>query len=157
MLRNMLAPIFNLYLDQCLTFKDCICFAFSHFWGGGLKPLFSQYLQQNAKLKETQKRKKDTICEHSCANCSCQNVRFFLHFSFWGFRNFYFQRAMFLIGSQDSKITNTKATKTKKQQQHKKMQRKHIYIILRFKTNKTTSRNTKTKEHLETKSKQNKN
>ena len=33
-------------------------------------------------LKTRQKEKKDTICEHTCANCSFQNVRFSSFFIF---------------------------------------------------------------------------
>ena len=48
-----------------------------------LEPLFYSVLSKNAKFKEAQKRKPDTICEHTCANCSCQNVRsFFCKFQF---------------------------------------------------------------------------
>ena len=30
------------------------------------------------------KKEKDPFGEHTCANCSCQNVRFFLHFCILG-------------------------------------------------------------------------
>ena len=42
MLRNILGPVFNLYLDQFLTYKICYFFLFFVFFlgGGGLKPLF---------------------------------------------------------------------------------------------------------------------
>ena len=47
-------------------------------------------------LKKHKKKKKKTICEHNCANCSCQNVRFFfLHFSFLLFWEFPFFRDIF--------------------------------------------------------------
>ena len=46
---------FNLYLDQFLTFKLCIFLMFSFL---GLKPLIIVPSAKNAKLKETQKRKK---------------------------------------------------------------------------------------------------
>ena len=73
MLRNILGPVFNFNLDQFLTLEVCyffVCFVL-------LKPLICIVLSaKHAKLKETQKRK-NTICEHTCANCSCQNIRFF--------------------------------------------------------------------------------
>ena len=54
MLRNILGPILNLYLDQFLTYKLCFFF----FEGGGLNPNFYSVFSKNAKFKETQKRKK---------------------------------------------------------------------------------------------------
>ena len=72
----------------------------------------------SAKLQNWKKHKKEknyTICEHICANCSCQNVRFFfLHFSFCCFGISMFSE-MFFIGFQKSK-----ANKTWKQQKQKK-------------------------------------
>ena len=82
MLRNIIGPIFNFNLDQFLTLECCF---FLFFWG--LKSLFVVLSAKDAKLKETQ-QKNDTICEHTCANYSCQNVRFFLHFSFLLFFKF---------------------------------------------------------------------
>ena len=100
MLRNIIGPIFNFNLDQFLTLEFCFyCF----FFGGGPEtPIFIVFSANNAKLKETQKRKKDTICEHTCANCSCQNVLFsaFLIFAVFGISMF---SEMFLIGFQYSK------------------------------------------------------
>ena len=44
------------------------------FW---LKPPFFMALSaKHANFKETHKRKNNTTCEHTSANCSCQNVRF---------------------------------------------------------------------------------
>ena len=102
LLRNILGPVFNASLDQFLTlgFLFFLCF-FSFFWAE--TPIFIVFSAKNAKFKETQKRKKDTICEHTCANCSCQNVLFLCIFHFWGFCNFQFFQRCFLIGSQNSK------------------------------------------------------
>ena len=81
MLRNILGPVFNFNLDQFLTLEFCYFFcSFLCFFWGAKTPIFIVFSAKNAKLKETQKTKKDTICEHTCANCSCQNVPFFLHF-----------------------------------------------------------------------------
>ena len=98
MLRNMLGSVFNLYLDQFLTYKIVLFFCF-FCGGGGWNPYFYCVFQQkNAKNKETQKKKKDTVCEHNCANCSCPNVRFFLHFSFLLFLQFpFFQRCFWQV------------------------------------------------------------
>ena len=87
MLRNMLGPGFSFNLDQFLTLEFCFFLVFLLFVLGW-KPYFYSVFSKNAKLKETQKTKKDTICEHTCANCSCQNVRFFLHFWFLLFLEF---------------------------------------------------------------------
>ena len=55
MLRNILGPVFNLYLDQFITYKMCyFCFLFF----GAETPIFIVFSANNAKFKETQKRKK---------------------------------------------------------------------------------------------------
>ena len=97
MLRNILGPVFNFNLDQFLTL-DCFFFG-----GGGLNPLFYSVFSKECKIERNTKKKKDTICEHTCANCSCQNVRFFLHFSVLLFLEFPCFSGMFLIGFQKSK------------------------------------------------------
>ena len=51
MLRNILGPIFNLYLDQFLTHKFCV-----FFWGWN--PYFIVFQQNMQNLKKHQKRKK---------------------------------------------------------------------------------------------------
>ena len=56
---------FNASLDQFLTLVFFVFFLF--FWGGGWNPYFYSVFSKHAKIKETQKRKKDTICEHTCA------------------------------------------------------------------------------------------
>ena len=50
MLRNILGPVFNLYLDQFLTYKICYFFFFSFWGGGGLKPLFLWCFQQTLQI-----------------------------------------------------------------------------------------------------------
>ena len=51
MLRNMLGPVFNLYLDQFLTYKICY-FCLFFFWGGGgaETPIFIVFSAKNAKF-----------------------------------------------------------------------------------------------------------
>ena len=77
MLRNIIGPLFNFNLDHILTLE--ICFVV-FFLGGGcflLKPLiFTVFSAKMQKLKKHKKRQTDTICEHNCANNSCQKVRF---------------------------------------------------------------------------------
>ena len=100
MLRNMLGPVFNFNLDHFLTLEVCFFF----FGGGGAEtPIFYSVFSKNAKLKETQQTKKDTICEHTCANCSCQNVRFFFCILIFAVLEFACFSKMFLIGFQNSK------------------------------------------------------
>ena len=64
---------------------------------------------QNLKKHKTEK---DTICEHTCANCSCPSVLFSAFFIFVLFATSKFWE-MFLIGSQKSKITKYQSNKTK--------------------------------------------
>ena len=81
LLRNIFGAVFNFDLDQFLTLKSChVCFVVFL-----LKPLvFFSFLAKYEKLKKHQKRKK-TICEHTCANFSCQNVLlFFFSVFFFG-------------------------------------------------------------------------
>ena len=101
-------------------------------------------------MKETQK-KKDTICEHTCANCSCQNVRFFSAFFIFAV----FETSMFFRDVSDrfpkvKKHNKYESNKNKKQQQREnQMQSKNKSKIMI--QNKTTSRKTKTEEQLERK------
>ena len=84
LLRNILGPVFNASLDQFLTLGFFFFFVFFFFFLAET-PIFIVFSAKHAKFKETQKRKKDTICEHTCANCSCQNVLFLCIFHFWVF------------------------------------------------------------------------
>ena len=62
-----------------------------------------QCFSKNANFKKKHKKeKKDTICEHTCANCSCQNVLFSAFFIFGFFCNLQNFQRCFLIGSQNS-------------------------------------------------------
>ena len=99
MLCNILGPVFNFNLDQFLTLARILFF----FWFLGAETpisiVFSANMQNIKKHKK--EKKKNTICEHTCANCSCQNVRFFfLHFSFLMFLEFPCFSEIFLIGFQ---------------------------------------------------------
>ena len=120
MLRNITGPLFNFNLDHFSTLEVCL------FSWGGLKPYFYSVFSKNAKLKETQKRKKDTICEHNCANSSCQNVRFFSAFFIFAVFPICILSEMFFDRfPKIKKQQNSKARRTKKQQQpENKMQSK---------------------------------
>ena len=115
MLRNILGPIFNFYLDQFLTYKF-VDFLFFFFFGGAETPILIVFSAKNAKFKETQKNKKDTICEHNCANCSCQSALFFCIFHFCCFLNFRFLK-MFLFGFPKSTHTKKNQSKQNKKQE----------------------------------------
>ena len=95
LLRNIIGPVFNASLDQFLTLGFLFCFVFFSFFLGAETPIFIVFSAKNAKFKETQKRKKDTICEHFCANCFCQNVLFLCIFHFWLFAISKFFRHVF--------------------------------------------------------------
>ena len=113
LLRNIIGPVFNASLDQFLTLGFLFFFVFFFFFFLAETPIFIVFSAKNAKFKETQKKKKDTICEHNCANCSCENVLFFVHFSFLLFFQYPFFLMMFLNGFPKSKNTKkNKASKT---------------------------------------------
>ena len=126
---------------------------FNTFLFFGLKPLFLMcFGNRTAIFKDTpKKKKKDTICEHSCANCSCQNVLVFCIFHFLGFGISNFRRDDF----DRTQKQNCKANTRNKQKLVNKMQivRKSSLVF----QNKTRQQAETTKQHLETKSKQNKN
>ena len=73
-------------------------------------PIFIVFSAKNAKFQE---KKKDTICEHNCANCSCQNVRFFSAFFIFANFGISIYSEMFLIGFPKSK--NYKIPKQEKE------------------------------------------
>ena len=91
LLCNILGPMFNASLDQFLTLGFFFCFSFF-----GWNPYFIVFSANNAKFKETQKRKKNTICEHTCADCSCQNIFFLCIFHFCFFLQFPMFSEMFV-------------------------------------------------------------
>ena len=127
MLRNIIGPLFNFNLAHFLTLEFCqfFCFFFCFFFWAET-PIFIVFSAKHAKLKETQKRNKDTICEHNCANSFCQNVLFLCIFHFCCFFQFPFFSEMFFDRfPKIKKQQNSKARRTKKQQQpENKMQSK---------------------------------
>ena len=64
--------------------------------------------------------------EEFSANCSCQNVRFFSAFSFWGFSEFPAFWEMFLRGSQNAKITKYQSNKNLKTTTRKQKTKQNI-------------------------------
>ena len=100
MLRNMLGPIFNFNLDQFLTLEFSFFF-FCFGGGGGCWNLYFYCVSAKMQHWKKHKKKKCTICEHTCANCFCQNVYFSAFFIFVVFELHVFWE-MFLIGSQKS-------------------------------------------------------
>ena len=116
MLRNMLGPVFNLYLDQVFTYVvNVFLFFFVVFLG--CNPIFIVFSAKTCKIERNTKKEKDTICEHNCANCSCQNVRLFFfcifHFSVFSISIFW----CFWLISQKSKIPKNQSKQNKKQEQ----------------------------------------
>ena len=111
----------------------------------GWNPNFIVFSAKYAKLKETQKRKKDTICEHNCANNSCQNVRFFFIFHFCCFSNFHFFRDVF---DRFPKIKNNKIAKQEEQKNNNNQKTRckaKINEMLWFKTTQDNKQNNKNK------------
>ena len=147
MLRNILGPVFNLYLDQFLTYK--ICYFFFFFWGGGAEtPIFIVFSAKNAKFKETQKKKKtlfvNTIVLTALVKMS---VFFSAFFIFAVFSISIFQRCFWLV-SQNQKIQKKQSKQNKKQEQKEdKRCKAKTNEILWFKTkqdNKQNNRNQRT-------------
>ena len=127
MLRNIIGPLFNFNLAHFLTLEFCYLFIFFL----AETPIFIVFSAKNAKLKETQKRNKDTICEHNCANSFCQNVRFCAFFIFAVFPVSIFSEMFFDWFPKIKKQQNSKARRTKKQQQpENKMQSKKTWNIM---------------------------
>ena len=85
MLRNMLGPVFNLYLDQCLT---------SVFLFLAETPNFIVFSAKHAKFKEAQKEQK-TLCVNTAVLTALVKMSVFLHFSFLLFLEFPFFRDVF--------------------------------------------------------------
>ena len=117
MLRNILERVFNLYLDQFfLTYKICYFVLFCLLFFFGWNPYFYSVFSKKYKIKETQKNKKHTICEHNCANCSCSSVLFSAFVIFAVF-SISICLKMFLFGFPKSKNTKNQRKQNKKQEQ----------------------------------------
>ena len=111
---------------------------FCFFW---LKPYFKVFSAKMQHLKK-HKKKKDTICEHNCANCSCPNVLFSAFFIFAVFPISIFRD----VFDRFPKTKNNKKPKQAKKKQQQKEDKR-----CKAKTNeiwwfKTKQDNKKTKE-----------
>ena len=118
-------------------------------------PIFIVFSANNAKFEETQK-KKNTICEHTCANCSCQNVLLCAFFIFGFFAISNFCQRCFLIGSQNSKNTKYESNKNQKQQEEEENKVQNKTKSKMMIQNKRRQQAEKEKRHLEPRSKPNK-
>ena len=146
LLRNILGPVFNASLDQFFTLGFLLFFFV--FFVFGWNPYFYSVFSKHAKFKETQKRKKETICEHNCANCSCQNVRFsaFFIFAIFGISTF---SEIFWLVSKNQDITKYQSKKKKTKTTTRKQDAKQKQIkSYDSKQNKTTCRKKKQKNSL---------
>ena len=100
-------------------------------------------------MQNWKKHKKDTICEHSCANSSCQQCPFFLHFSFllFFFSNFHFFRDVFDLNPKPQ-IKNNKIAKQEEQKNNNNQKTRckaKINEMLWFKTTQDNKQNNKNK------------
>ena len=124
MLRNILGPVFNLYLDQFLTYK-LSSFLFFFLFGGAETPIFIVFSANNAKLKETQKRT-ITLFVNTIVLTALVKVSFFMHFSFLLCFNFLFFEDVFVWFPEIKKYKKQKQAKQKtKTKGRQKMQNKN--------------------------------
>ena len=152
MLRNILGPVFNLYLDQFLTYKVVNYFCF---WGP--KPLFVALSANMQNLKKHKNEKRHylwtPLCELLLSKCP-----FFLHFSFLLF--FQFPFCDVLIGFpklKNTKKQNQSKPNTKLEQKEDKRCKAKTNEILWFKTKQDNKQNNKNqKNNFKEESKQNK-
>ena len=113
MLRNILGPVFNLYLDQFLTYKICFFFCFCFL---AETPIFIVFSAKNTKFKETQKRK-NTLFVNTIVLTALVQVSFFLHFSFLLFFSIsVFFEDVFVWFSPNQKIQKKQSKQNKKQE-----------------------------------------
>ena len=111
MLRNILGPVFNLYLDQFLTYKN-VFFCFLGFFLAET-PIFIVFSAKNAKFKETQKRKK-TLFVNTIVLTALVQVSFFSAFFIFAVFTISVFLKMFLVWFP--KIKKYKKNKGSKQQ-----------------------------------------
>ena len=147
MLRNILGPVFNLYLDQFLTYSIYYLFCFFLFFWGGWNPYFYSVFSKNTKFKETQKRK-NTLFVNTIVLTALVQVSFFLHFSFLLFCSIsVFLEDVFVWFPKIKKYKKNKASKTKNKNKRKTKDAKQKQMKdYDSKQSQTTSRTTETKE-----------
>ena len=84
-------------------------------------------------ILKTRHKRKHAICEHTCANCSCQNVCFFLIIHFWGVRNFQ-NLERFFDSSPNSRNTRCqRKTNPKTTRKQDAIKRKSNHVIYQTK------------------------
>ena len=79
MLRNILGPVFNLYLDQFLNYKICYFFVFFLFLFLAETPIFIVFSAKIQNLKKHQKRK-NTLFVNTIVLTALVQVSFFSAF-----------------------------------------------------------------------------
>ena len=137
MLRNILGPVFNLYLDQFLTYN----FFFAE------TPIFIVFQQKIQNLKKHKKRK-NTLFVNTIVLTALVQVSFFLHFSFLLFFSIsVFLKDVFVWFPKIKKYKKKQSKQNKKQEQKedKRCKAKQMKDY-DSKQSKTTSRTTETKE-----------
>ena len=144
MLRNILGPVFNLYLDQFFNLLNVFCFLFFFVFWGAETPMFIVFSTKMQNLKKHEKEKK-TLFVNTIVLTALVKMSVFLHFSFLLFFQFPFFQRCFLIGFPKSKNSKkTKQAKQKKEQKEDKRCKAKTNEILCFKTkqdNKQNNRN----------------
>ena len=144
MLRNILGPVFNLYLDQFLTYKICYFFCFFLFFFLAETPIFIVFSAKNAKFKETQKRKK-TLFVHTIVLTGLVQVSFFAAFFIFAvFSISVFFEDVFVWFPKIKKYKKTNQAKPKNKNKRKTKDAKQKQMQNNdSKQSKTTSRATK--------------
>ena len=151
MLRNISAPFLNALEDNprwtlrgCCP-ENCLPFTggrngFCHFHSFHVHEKNRAFLNLLAKKKAPR-----NWTQQHCANCSCQSVRFCLHFWFLLFFQFPFFWRCFCLVSQNQKIQKKQSKQnTKQEQKENKRCKSKTNEILWFKTkqdNKQNNRN----------------
>ena len=116
LLRSILGPAFNLYLDQFLTHTQMYVYIYRYFvicWN----PYSIVFSANNAKFWRHTKTKKKIV--NTLVVIAFVKMSFFSIFHFWCFRISIF-REMFLIGSQNSNNNKYQSNKTKKNNNKKR-------------------------------------
>ena len=134
MLRNILGPVFNLYLDQFLTYKICyfsVFFVFMFFFLAET-PIFIVFSAKKYKFKETQKRK-NTLFVNTIVLTALVQVSFFSAFFIFAvfFQFSVFFEDVFVWFPKIKKIKKPKQAKQKTRTKgRQKMQSKNKWKIM---------------------------
>ena len=157
MLRNILGPVFNLYLDQLLTYKICYFFVFFCFFVWVETPNFIVFSAKNAKFKETQKRKKTLFVNTIVLTALVKVSVFSAFFIFAVFFNFRFFEDVFVWFPKIKKYKKRKQAKQKtRTKARQKMQSKNKWNIMIQNKARQQAEQQKPKNNLKEERKQNK-